>query len=239
MAREYYSLEESPQYEENVEKLLNTDPVLAESGFFYNLLLKILNNIKAVYQRAVPISRTVNGKALSSDVTITKEDIGLGNVENTTDSTKTVASAVSADTAAQLTTARTIQTNLASTEAVAFNGTADIAVGVTGVLPVANGGTGATSLSSITVGKAASASTLTTARTVRTNLASTTAASFNGSANITPGVTGTLPVANGGTGATSLASITVGKSNACNGLTFGVQSGTPTSVVNNKITFSY
>ena len=48
-----------------------------------------------------------------------------------------------------------------------------------------------------------SAATLTTARTIQTNLASTLAASFNGSANITPGVTGTLPIANGGTGATN------------------------------------
>lgn len=45
-----------------------------------------------------------------------------------------------------------------------------------------------------------SAATLTTARTFQTNLASTSTASFNGSANVTPGVTGTLPVANGGTG---------------------------------------
>ena len=51
-----------------------------------------------------------------------------------------------------------------------------------------------------------SAATLTTARTIQTNLASTLAASFNGSANITPGVTGTLPVANGGTGITSFGS---------------------------------
>jgi hypothetical protein len=48
-----------------------------------------------------------------------------------------------------------------------------------------------------------SAATLTTARTIQTNLASTSSASFNGSANITPGVTGTLPVANGGTGNTT------------------------------------
>jgi hypothetical protein len=48
-----------------------------------------------------------------------------------------------------------------------------------------------------------SAATLTTARTFQTNLASTSAVSFNGSANVTPGVTGTLPVANGGTGVTS------------------------------------
>jgi hypothetical protein len=45
-----------------------------------------------------------------------------------------------------------------------------------------------------------SAATLTTGRTIQTNLASTSAVSFNGSTNITPGVTGTLPVGNGGTG---------------------------------------
>lgn len=48
------------------------------------------------------------------------------------------------------------------------------------------------------------ASRLATARTIRTNLASTAAASFDGSANATPGVTGILPLANGGTGVTSL-----------------------------------
>lgn len=47
------------------------------------------------------------------------------------------------------------------------------------------------------------ADVLSTARTIRTNLASTATASFDGSANITPGVTGTLPIANGGTGQTT------------------------------------
>jgi hypothetical protein len=51
-----------------------------------------------------------------------------------------------------------------------------------------------------------SAATLTTSRTFQTNLASTSTASFNGSANVTPGVTGTLPVANGGTGSTTFTS---------------------------------
>lgn len=45
---------------------------------------------------------------------------------------------------------------------------------------------------------------LATGRTVTTNLASTTAATFDGTANIAPGVTGTLPVANGGTGVATL-----------------------------------
>lgn len=58
-----------------------------------------------------------------------------------------------------------------------------------------------TSLSLNTTGSAA---TLTTPRTIQTNLGITTAASFNGSANVTPGITGTLPVANGGTGNSSV-----------------------------------
>lgn len=60
-----------------------------------------------------------------------------------------------------------------------------------GTLTTARGGTGN---ANGTVAK------LTTARTIRTNLASTATASFDGSANVTPGVTGVLPVANGGTG---------------------------------------
>lgn len=50
---------------------------------------------------------------------------------------------------------------------------------------------------------AGSATKLATARTIQTNLGSTSSASFDGTANITPGVTGTLPIANGGTGATT------------------------------------
>lgn len=48
-----------------------------------------------------------------------------------------------------------------------------------------------------------SAATLTTARTFQTNLASTSAVAFNGSANNSHGVTGTLPVVRGGTGVTT------------------------------------
>lgn len=52
-------------------------------------------------------------------------------------------------------------------------------------------------------GNAETATTLATGRTIQTNLASTSAATFDGSANITPGITGTLGVGNGGTGQTS------------------------------------
>lgn len=55
------------------------------------------------------------------------------------------------------------------------------------------------------LGNANTATKLETARTITANLASSTAGSFDGSANITVGVTGTLPIANGGTGATTAA----------------------------------
>ncbi len=71
-----------------------------------------------------------------------------------------------------------------------------------------NGMTGAVTVSTIT-GNAGSATKLATARSITVNLASTTAGSFNGTANITPGVSGTLPVARGGTGLTAAPSLLV------------------------------
>lgn len=58
-------------------------------------------------------------------------------------------------------------------------------------------------------GNSATATKLATARTITANLASSTAGSFDGSANITVGVTGRLPIANGGTGLTSAPSMLV------------------------------
>lgn len=55
-------------------------------------------------------------------------------------------------------------------------------------------------------GNAATATKLKTARTIQVNLASTSSASFDGSENITPGVTGILAVGNGGTGLATLTS---------------------------------
>lgn len=52
-------------------------------------------------------------------------------------------------------------------------------------------------------GNAATATQLANPRTIQTSLGSTAAASFNGTANITPGVTGTLGIGNGGTGLTA------------------------------------
>lgn len=108
-------------------------------------------------------------------------------------------------TVGQLTTARTFVTNLASTTAASFNGTANNSHGVTGILPISNGGTGNNTGNAPTATLAASANVLSTARNITTDLGSTTAASFNGSANITPGVSGVLPITSGGTGAITAA----------------------------------
>lgn len=81
-------------------------------------------------------------------------------------------------------------------------GTSALATGIlksttsTGALTIAVAGDFPT-LNQNTTGSAA---TLTTSRNIQTNLASTSAAGFNGSADISPGVTGNLPVSNGGTG---------------------------------------
>ena len=123
------------------------------------------------------------------------------------------------NTATKLATGRTLKVSLSSTAASsAFDGSANIAnIGVAGILPVANGGTGANALTSITVGKA---NTLTTARALQVSLSSTGAPTFNGTADVKNiGVTGTLPVAHGGTGQTSIANIQAGKDGSGNVIT--------------------
>lgn len=71
----------------------------------------------------------------------------------------TVQNASLATQATKLATGRTIRTNLGSTAAPSFDGTANVTPGVTGTLPVANGGTGQTDLADVTVGNATSAET--------------------------------------------------------------------------------
>ncbi|MCM1217877.1 MAG: hypothetical protein NC548_25595 [Lachnospiraceae bacterium] len=104
-----------------------------------------------------------------------------------------------APSATKLETARDVVVNLASNTADSFDGTEDIAPGVSGILATKNGGTGNAD------GNADTATKLKTARDIKVDLGSTAAKSFDGSANVTPGVSGTLPLANGGTGATTAA----------------------------------
>lgn len=101
---------------------------------------------------------------------------------------------VTVNQTAKLKTPRNIQINLGSTSPSSFDGTADVTPGVLGILSTANGGTGTNT------GTTPFASKLASARTFLTNLASTQTGSFDGSANVVSGVTGILPIEQGGTG---------------------------------------
>ena len=71
------------------------------------------------------------------------------------------------------------------------------------ILPTSKGGTGNASGRAASAASADTATKLAAAKTIQTNLGSTSAASFDGSGNVTPGVTGVLPLSNGGLGATT------------------------------------
>ncbi|MCM1295147.1 MAG: pyocin knob domain-containing protein [Muribaculaceae bacterium] len=101
----------------------------------------------AVDVGAVPTTRKVNGKALSTDITLAAADVGAAASSHTHAAQTSVTG--NAGTATKLETARTFLVNLASTTAVSFDGSANVTPGVTGILSAANGGTGVNSLASL------------------------------------------------------------------------------------------
>lgn len=54
------------------------------------------NTVAAAVNASVPNTRKVAGKALSADVTLTKSDVGLGNVDNISDANKPISTAAAA-----------------------------------------------------------------------------------------------------------------------------------------------
>lgn len=124
----------------------------------------------------VPLTRTVNGHALSSNVVVTKADVGLGTV--TDNPQLKIASNLS-----DLANVVTARTNLGlGTSAIVNTGTSGATIPL---LSTANTWSGVQTF----IG-----------RTFITNLASTATGTYNGTANVTSGVTGILPLVNGGTG---------------------------------------
>lgn len=73
----------------------------------------------------VPTSRTVNGKALTADITLAKADVGLDKVDNTPDAEKEVAAA------AKLSAARTIEITGDAAGSAEFDGTKNIQINAT------------------------------------------------------------------------------------------------------------
>lgn len=122
-----------------------------------------------------------------------KSEVGLGNVDNTADASKSVKYASSAGDA------DTVDGKHASAFAVS-NHTHNYAAADHTHNYAGSNHTHNYAGSSSAGGVANSATKLATARTIQTNLASTGTASFDGSRNVSPGVTGVLAVGNGGTG---------------------------------------
>lgn len=91
------------------------------------------------------------------------------------------------------------------------------------------------------------ATKLETSRSIRTNLASTSVANFDGTGNITPGVNGVLGVGNGGTGVTSYSSlasqlssyISSGGLKTESGTLIGSSTTTPTIISANLSTINF
>lgn len=72
-----------------------------EQGDYVQVLNDISQNMENL-DNAVPDSRKVNGHALTGDVTVTKGDVGLSNVDNTSDMNKPVSTATQAALDAKL-----------------------------------------------------------------------------------------------------------------------------------------
>ena len=170
------------------------------NGIDYDVLYPktTINNVDGLSAKISQLDTMSNDiTAMSSDITTIKNNISALDANKQNKLTFDTAPRTNSNnpvTSSGILTALNTKQDKSSLGSLALKDKATLTNGndVTGVLPVANGGTGN---ANGTVNK------LTTARTIRTNLASTSTASFDGSANVTPGVTGVLPVANGGTNA--------------------------------------
>lgn len=70
--------------------------------------LSLADQAYTVSGAAVPQSRTISGKALNADITLTKIDVGLSNVDNTSDANKPVSTTQQAALDAKVPTSRTV-----------------------------------------------------------------------------------------------------------------------------------
>lgn len=149
-----------------------------------------------VYQAALIIF-AMSGSSVSS---VYDGPYNASVTAGTSGEAETAQTAALADKATQLATSRNINVSDAdgtnTGTAASFNGTSAVTIKLPATIKA--------NIVGALTGLASLATKLATARTIRINLASSTAASFDGTANVTPGVTGTLPPTNGGTGQTSL-----------------------------------
>lgn len=149
---------------------------------------------------------------------VTKDQVGLGNVPNVTTNNQTP----TYQSGTALEELKSGETMSVAMKKIAY-AVKTLIAHLKSIVPIALGGTGASTAEAArnnlgcaekdhdhlyagaekAGGSAKSAEKLETSRTIRVKLSSTTATGFDGTANITPGVTGTLGIGNGGTGATT------------------------------------
>ena len=117
---------------------------------------------------AAPV-QSVNGK--TGTVSISQTDIGLENVQNTSDAEKVISTRTQTalDTKVDKVTGKDLSTNdyttAEKTKLASISVTPNLASGVTGILPVANGGTGVATLTGLVKGNGTSALTTAVAGT--------------------------------------------------------------------------
>ena len=119
----------------------------------------------------------------------------------------TASSASTATSAGRLTTGRNISISDAdgtnTGTAVSFNGASAVTLKLPSTIK-ATKVKATTGFEGALTGNASTATKLAATKTIKVALGSSAAANFDGSANVTPGVSGTLGAGNGGTGQTSL-----------------------------------
>ena len=94
------------------------------------------SGLQSALDAKAPAARTVNGHALTGDVTVTKGDVGLGSVDNTSDANKPVSTAQAAAIAVEATNRTAADTAalaaLIEREGVRFDGTTPSGATITG-----------------------------------------------------------------------------------------------------------
>ena len=179
-------------------------------GFFYQNEGKNLVLDSGNYTNYVP-SKSGSGASGTWNISIS------GNANS-------AITATTAESANKLKSSSSIQTNLSSNLSASFDGSSSISPGVTGILSVNNGGTGQTAVYNNTSVGTLNWSSNTGERVVTANTLAYWNGTYSGtSSNLAycnKGAFGSivtynspLPVAQGGTGQTSLNKITVGKAN--------------------------
>lgn len=118
------------------EETFNTHKETLDEYTFYKTENKLYLGQKELTNQVTGVKGSNEEEFQVGNVTITKDSIDLGKVDNTPDAEKNVLSAT------KLANIRTILTDLASTNAADFDGTKNITPGVKGILGLEHGGTG-------------------------------------------------------------------------------------------------